>query len=155
MKKATVAEVEPLVGECNGNIAEIARRLRVSRGTIHNRIADSPTLQAALDDARETYVDAVESALYANALGGNVAAQIFVMKAHPAAKRRGWSERHELGGPDGGPVQIEHHRLQDVTDDELRRNLADLSRAAALLAAGSGEAARDDAGNAEGDDSAG
>ena len=108
MKKATVAEVEPLVGECNGNIAEIARRLRVSRGTIHNRIADSPTLQAALDDARETYVDAVESALYANALGGNVAAQIFVMKAHPAAKRRGWSERHELGGTDGGPVQHEH-----------------------------------------------
>ena len=115
MKKATVAEVEPLVGECNGNIAEIARRLRVSRGTIHNRIADSPTLQAALDDARETYVDAVESALYANALGGNVAAQIFVMKAHPAAKRRGWSERHELGGPDGGPV--EHVIRFEWTDD--------------------------------------
>ena len=116
MKKATVAEVEPLVGECNGNIAEIVRRLRVSRGTIHNRIADSPTLQAALDDARETYVDAVESALYANALGGNVAAQIFVMKAHPAAKRRGWSERHEMSGPDGQPLSV--IGIQVVAPDE-------------------------------------
>ena len=107
MKRVSVADIEPLVGECRGNIAEIARRLHVSRGTIHNRIDESPTLQTALDDAREAYVDAVESALYDNALGGNVAAQIFVMKAHPAAKRRGWSERHELGGPDGGPVLIQ------------------------------------------------
>ena len=106
MKRVSVADIEPLVGECRGNIAEIARRLHVSRGTIHNRIDESPTLQTALDDAREAYVDAVESALYDNALGGNVAAQIFIMKAHPAAKRRGWSERHELGGPDGGPVTI-------------------------------------------------
>lgn len=106
MKRASVPEIEQLVVECRGNIAEIARRLHVSRGTIHNRIADSPTLQTALEQARETYVDSVESALYDNALGGNVAAQIFIMKAHPAAKRRGWSERHELGGPDGGPMVI-------------------------------------------------
>ena len=146
MKKATVAEVEPLVGECNGNIAEIARRLRVSRGTIHNRIADSPTLQAALDDARETYVDAVESALYANALGGNVAAQIFVMKAHPAAKRRGWSERHELGGPDGGPVQHEHKGQTHGDIDHLAAVLATLVGvgAVALPDATAGADAADD-----------
>ena len=141
MKKATVAEVEPLVGECNGNIAEIARRLRVSRGTIHNRIADSPTLQAALDDARETYVDAVESALYANALGGNVAAQIFVMKAHPAAKRRGWSERHELGGPDGGPVQHEHKGEVQLHGgvEHVAAVLSVLAEAGAIQPAGAGE----------------
>ena len=141
MKKATVAEVEPLVGECNGNIAEIARRLRVSRGTIHNRIADSPTLQAALDDARETYVDAVESALYANALGGNVAAQIFVMKAHPAAKRRGWSERHELGGPDGGPVRHEHKAEVQVYGgvEHVAAVLSVLAEAGAIQPAGAGE----------------
>ena len=141
MKKATVAEVEPLVGECNGNIAEIARRLRVSRGTIHNRIADSPTLQAALDDARETYVDAVESALYANALGGNVAAQIFVMKAHPAAKRRGWSERHELGGPDGGPVLHEHKGEVQLHGgvEHVAAVLSVLAEAGAIQPAGAGE----------------
>lgn len=61
----------------------------------------------------------------------------------------------ELSGKDGGPVTVTVNRLQDVTDDELRRNLAELSRATALLAAGGGEPARDDAGDATGGDSAG
>lgn len=106
MKRATVAQVEALVTEHRGNIAAIARALHVSRATIHNRIAESSTLQAAIDQARETYVDSVESALFENALNGNVVAQIFIMKAHPAAKRRGWGERHELSGPGGLPIAV-------------------------------------------------
>lgn len=106
MKKASVSEIELLVFECRGNTAEIARRLHVSRGTIRNRIAESPKLQAAVEQAREAYVDSVESALYDNALDGNVVAQIFVMKAHPAAKRRGWGERTEISGPGGAPIAI-------------------------------------------------
>ncbi len=106
MKRASVQDIEPLIVEHRGNLAAIARALHVSRGTIHNRIADSPRLQQMIDDARETYVDSVESALYENALTGNVAAQIFIMKAHPAAKRRGWSERHEMTGAEGAPLSI-------------------------------------------------
>ena len=134
MKKATIAEIEPLVTECRGNIAAIARRLRVSRGTIHNRIADSTTLQTAIDDAREAFVDSVEAALYDNAIGGNVAAQIFIMKAHPAAKRRGWGERTELTGKDGQPVQHEHeHRGQTHGDiDHLAAVLATLTGVGAV-----------------------
>lgn len=99
MKKAAIADIEPLVDKHNGNIAAIARALKVSRGTIYNRIAESPKLAAAIDDAQETFVDDVESALYNNALGGNVAAQIFIMKAHPKAKKRGWGERQEIANP--------------------------------------------------------
>lgn len=128
MKRVSVADIEPLVGECRGNIAEIARRLHVSRGTIHNRIDESPTLQTALDDAREAYVDAVESALYDNALGGNVAAQIFVMKAHPAAKRRGWSERQEVAGANGGPLALVIEYVNDwrlVSDPSANQDATD------------------------------
>lgn len=96
MKRITIADVEILVDKHRGNIAAIARELKVSRGTIYNRIKESPKLGAAIDDAKEAFVDEVESALFNNALGGNVAAQIFIMKAHPAAKRRGWSERAEI-----------------------------------------------------------
>lgn len=128
MKRVSVADIEPLVGECRGNIAEIARRLHVSRGTIHNRIDESPTLQTALDDAREAYVDAVESALYDNALGGNVAAQIFVMKAHPAAKRRGWSERQEVAGANGGALALVIEYVNDwrsVSDQSANQDATD------------------------------
>ena len=107
MKRASLQEIEPLIIEHRGNLAAIARELHVSRATIFNRIADSPRLQKLVEDARESYVDSVESALYDNALGGNVAAQIFIMKAHPAAKRRGWSERHEMTGADGEPLIIQ------------------------------------------------
>ncbi len=117
MKRASFQEIEPLIIEHRGNLAAVARELHVSRGTIHNRIADSPRLQKLVEDARESYVDSVESALYENALSGNVAAQIFVMKAHPAAKRRGWSERHEMTGPDGGPVLVERVEVIAPTDD--------------------------------------
>lgn len=106
MKKVTIAEIEPLIAKHRGNIAAIARALNVSRGTIHNRIKESSRLAVEIDEARESFVDDVESALYDNALGGNVAAQIFIMKAHPAAKRRGWSERQEFSGPDGESLAV-------------------------------------------------
>ena len=106
MRRITIADIEPLVDKHRGNIAAIARELSVSRGTIHNRIAESPKLLSAIDDAREAFVDDVESALYESALGGNVPAQMFIMKAHPKAKKRGWGERAEIAGGDGGTLKI-------------------------------------------------
>lgn len=119
MKTAGVQEIEPLIVQYRGNLAAIARALHVSRGTIRNRIADSPRLQKLVEDARESYVDSVESALYDNALSGNVAAQIFVMKAHPAAKRRGWSERHEVTGADSGPLAIQSIEVIAPAADDI------------------------------------
>ena len=116
MKKATVADIEPLIARHRGNIAAIARALRVSRGTIHNRIKESTRLAAEIEEARESFVDDVESALYDNALGGNVAAQIFVMKAHPVAKGRGWGERQELAGVNGQDIVIRVIYGSDGTD---------------------------------------
>ena len=107
MKKATVLEIEEQVEKYKGNIAAIARHFGVSRGTIYNRMADSSQLKKAIEDAQETFVDDVESALYDNALSGNVAAQIFIMKAHPKAKKRGWSERSEIANStteEGDPI---------------------------------------------------
>ena len=74
------------------------------RGTIHNRIDESPTLRTAIDDARETMVDNVESALYREVLNGNVTAMIFWLKTQ--GKRRGWVERTEITGADAGPLVI-------------------------------------------------
>jgi len=100
-------ELTRLIQEHRGNVSAIARAKRCSRHTVQARIDESVLAGRALDDARESFVDAVEVALYENAIGGNVAAQIFVMKAHPAAKRRGWSERTEHTGAEGGAVVIQ------------------------------------------------
>jgi hypothetical protein len=80
--------------------------LGVGRTALHARIAKSPDLQRVLQEEREALVDMAESALRAEVLDRNMTAIIWTLKASPEAKRRGWSERHELGGPDGGPVTI-------------------------------------------------
>lgn len=102
-----VDELVTLIDKHNGNVSAIGREKHITRHTVQARIDESATATRALDDARETFVDQVESSLFNNALGGNVVAQIFIMKAHPAAKRRGWGERTEVTGPDGAPVQSE------------------------------------------------
>lgn len=108
-----LAELTRLIQEYRGNVSAIARAKRCSRHTVQARIDESVLAGRALEDARESFVDEVEAALYANALDGNVAAQIFVMKAHPAAKRRGWSERTEHTGAEGGAVVVKIEYVND------------------------------------------
>jgi len=59
-----------------------------------------------LQEEREALVDMAESALRAEVLDRNMTAVIWTLKASPEAKRRGWGERQELGGPDGGPARL-------------------------------------------------
>jgi hypothetical protein len=102
----TVAVIADAIRKSAGNVTAAARGLQVGRTALHARIAKSPELQRVLQEEREALVDMAESALRAEVLDRNMTAIIWTLKASPEAKRRGWSERHELGGPDGGPLTI-------------------------------------------------
>ena len=106
-KRPTATQVEDAIRKSAGNVTAAARGLGVGRTSLHARIARSPALQQVLQEEREALVDMAESALRAEVLDRNMTAIIWTLKASPEAKRRGWSERHELGGPDGGPVLIQ------------------------------------------------
>jgi hypothetical protein len=106
-KRPSAAQVEDAIRRSAGNVTAAARGLGVGRTALHARIAKSPDLQRVLQEEREALVDMAESALRAEVLDRNMTAIIWTLKASPEAKRRGWSERHELGGPDGGPVLIQ------------------------------------------------
>lgn len=99
-----ISDIEPLVTKYMGNIAAIARHLGVSRGTIHNRMAESATLKTAIVDAREAMIDNAESVLYDQALKGNTTALIFFLKTQ--GRGRGYVERQEITGADGGAIGI-------------------------------------------------
>jgi hypothetical protein len=103
-KRASVADVMALVDEKHGNVAAIARALGVARPTIYKRINESVNLQEALSSARETMLDNVESALYSQALNDNTTAMIFFLKTQ--GKSRGYTERQEITGIDGNPVNF-------------------------------------------------
>jgi hypothetical protein len=91
-----IPELVRLIGEHRGNVAAIGRHIKHSRHTVQARIDESTQAQRALTDAREARIDEAESALYEEAIDKrNITALIFVLKADPVAKRRGWGERQE------------------------------------------------------------
>ena len=106
LTRPSVVQIEDAIRRAAGNVTAAARGLGVGRTALHARIAKSLDLQRVLQEEREALVDMAESALRAEVLDRNMTAIIWTLKASPEAKRRGWGERHELGGPDGGPVLI-------------------------------------------------
>ena len=105
-KRPSVVQIEDAIRKAAGNVTAAARGLGIGRTSLHARIAKSPELQRILQEERESLVDMAESALRAEVLDRNMTAVIWTLKASPEAKRRGWGERQEVTGADGGPVAI-------------------------------------------------
>lgn len=114
-KRLTVPQIEEALKKTAGNISQAAKTLNVSRNAIYDRIHNSPTLQTVLQNSREELVDIAESALLRGVIEGNMTAIIWTLKASPAAKARGWSERQEVTGADGGAITIKV--IYDEPDD--------------------------------------
>lgn len=88
-----------------GNVSLAAHALGMTRESLSARIARSRFLQRVRDDARETVLDAAEAKLEELALRGEVAPLIFLLKTR--GRSRGYVERVEHVGAEGGPVRVE------------------------------------------------
>jgi len=99
-------QIAEAIRKAAGNVTAAARSLGMDRTALHHRIAKSETLKRIVQEEREALVDMAESALRAEVLDRNMTAIIWTLKASPEAKRRGWGERQEVTGADGGPVAI-------------------------------------------------
>ena len=142
-----VHELVKLIEEHRGNVSKIGRAVAHHRHTIQARIDESALAAKALADARESRIDDAVDALYEEGIDNrNIAALIFILKADPVAKRRGWGERQEVSGVDGGPIQHEHKGQTHGEPEHLAVVLATLVRAGAfqLPGDGDGDAAEDD-----------
>ena len=113
MAKLTVTKVTKAIEDHRGNLSMVARKLNVSRVTLYAFIKKYPSVQTVLDDARETMIDNVESALYTKALKGDTASMIFFLKTQ--GKKRGYVERQEITGADGGAIVVE---WDDATNND-------------------------------------
>src|SRR5215217_8125038 len=65
-----------------GTVFHAAQAAGVSRQTVYRWHRDDPEFADQWDEARENAVDAVESTIYQQAVGGNTIAAIFYLKAH-------------------------------------------------------------------------
>ena len=114
MAKLTVDKVNTLIDEMMGNVSMVARTLNVSRTTLYNYINSHSTVKAKLDEAREKMIDNVESKLYSKALDGDTTAMIFFLKTQ--GKSRGYVERQEVTGKDGGAIIVDWDGIDSNQD---------------------------------------
>lgn len=127
-QKITGEQVQALIVECHGNMAEIARKLGVDRKTVRRRIENDESLLSQIESARETLKDQAENALHKAIADGNVNAIIFYLKTQ--GKDRGYVERQEITGANGGAVE-QHIDYSGYTDEQLAekaKSLAEQSR---------------------------
>lgn len=90
--------------EYNGNMAAVSRKFGVTRVAVWLYVEAREHLKQIVAEEKETLVDDIEGSFIRNAKEGNVAAQIFFLKTQ--GRHRGYTERVELGGENGGPVQF-------------------------------------------------
>jgi hypothetical protein len=103
-EKLDLDELLAAIAQCNGNATAVARKLHVCRATICNYQKRYANVKHAFAAARESMKDNVESVLYEKALAGESWAVCFFLKTQ--AKDRGYIERTEMSGPEGGPITL-------------------------------------------------
>ena len=87
-----------------GVIAHAAKQVGIDRTTHYTWLDDDPGYKAAVADLKEYKKDFIESKLIKLINDGDTAATIFAAKTQ--LKDRGYVERTELTGADGGPVEM-------------------------------------------------
>lgn len=103
------------IKEAKGFVTHAAKRLGISRVQLHRIINKHATVKEALIDAREEMKDFAESKLYQGIDDGNPTLIIFYAKTQ--MKDRGYVERQEVTGKDGGPLEtLDYSKL---TDEQL------------------------------------
>ena len=117
-EKFTTAEVIEALERFQGIKALAAEALGCDRHTVDNYIKRHPTVALAYDDLRETMVDRAERGLLKLLVAEDWQAIKYVLST--LGKDRGYSERQEITGPEGGPLQVEHDLDAETIAEALR-----------------------------------
>lgn len=101
----TTTEVENALRNTKGMVSVAAKTLGITRQALYNRINKSTALQELIADEREAMTDTAELALHRAIVNGEAWAVCFYLKTQ--GKSRGYVEKQEISGPNGGPIVIE------------------------------------------------
>jgi predicted transcriptional regulator len=103
-EKFTKKQIVDAIQNSAGIISDVAAALQCSRPTVYKYLDKYPDLKQMLDEQSNELVDMAESA-----------AKKLVEERHPETvrfvlstkgKNRGWTQRTEISGPDGGAIQL-------------------------------------------------
>ena len=103
VKYSTKSIIEAL-SSLNGMVYLAARKLGCTPQTIYNRMKSSVAIREACDNARGELIDISEQKLRNAVINGEPWAVAMVLKT--LGKSRGYVERQEVTGAEGGAVMV-------------------------------------------------
>lgn len=109
-EKVTKGQLLSAIKGSTGNVSTVLERLKseygieLSREAIAWRRNNDEEIANAFKEEKESTKDIVEDAFFEQVKNGNLTAIIFFLKTQ--CKDRGYSERRELTGQDGTPLQM-------------------------------------------------
>ena len=131
-RKYTAQQMIDALTAAKGMKTVAARRLGCAYNTVVSYINEYSTVKDALDEAKQSMGDSIESTLLNQALGErngdgtwkvepNISALIFIAKTHPAMRERGYGELHKHDVN----AKVEHD-IVDGTDEERIIRIAEM-----------------------------
>ena len=100
----TSEQIIKALQDTDGLVSLAAKKLGCSPQTIYNRAKSVQSVQQTIDDARDSLVDYAVLALRSAVLSKEPWAVQFTLKT--LGKGRGYVERQEVSGPEGGAVNF-------------------------------------------------
>ena len=115
-----ISQVIQAIRDTKGLASLAAVKLGCDPDTVRNYAKRHPSVAAAIKEERSRMTDVAELALYNCIMRGDGWAVCFYLKTQ--GRDRGYVERHELTGADGGPIELAAvtlaARLQRIIDAE-------------------------------------
>ena len=102
--KYSVEMMIDAIQKADGNLSEAARILGCSRTTVHNYVNKYVTVRATYEEENDKFIDLAEAKLRKTVEKGSLPAIMFVLKTK--GKHRGYVERQEHTGADGGAIVL-------------------------------------------------
>lgn len=102
--KYSAQQMIDAIQEAEGNLSAAARIVGCARSTVHRYVNEYATVAAAYEEANETAIDIAENELMKQVKKGSIPAIIFFLKTK--GKSRGYVERQEVTGADGGALNV-------------------------------------------------
>lgn len=115
-EKFTAKQMVEALKSTRGFVSLAASRLKCSVRTVQNYVERYPSVKQAKEEAREMMIDIAEGKLYEQIQQDNMTAIIFFLKCQ--GKKRGYTERQEVTGAEGNPLEVVVKGYSVVSPDD-------------------------------------
>ena len=113
-----LAKVEALASRLLSK-EQICISLGISESTLYRNQREKTELTEAIKRGREKGVATIANKLVESAIDGNTTAQIFILKTHGGQE---WKDKQDINL--SGELEVKNKSLKDMTDEELKAELA-------------------------------